>query len=188
MARMVHIQSRSNQIYVPEDHVIMKKLLSILGGIALLAVASVSHAGFIQDTVYQNEFVGWWNSHSYTHDINDDGFDLGSAVSATLSVGISDDGGWFDGGESILFIVEDFDFDTGSINFGSGFFGDLEVNALGALNAHGLLEVTVASLWGDFYVGNSVLSVVTSNVPAPSALLLMSLGLLGLGAVRKIKA
>jgi hypothetical protein len=52
-----------------------------------------------------------------------------------------------------------------------------------------MLEVTVTSLSGDFYVGNSVLNVTAiTDVPAPSALLLMSLGLLGMGVVRKVKA
>lgn len=173
----------------------MGKITSILSGFALLAMASFSNAGVISDTVTQNVFIDWWDTYDYVHDINDDGFDLGSALSGTLSIQVSDDGsGWDEFGgdnwEVILFTVEEFDFDTGTINFGSelSFSGDLEVNALGALNADGLLDISVTSLWGDFYLGNSVLTVVTSDVPAPSALLLMGLGLLGLGAVRKIKA
>ena len=163
----------------------MKKIVSILGAAALLSIAGFSNAGVITDTVEQNVYVGWWDSHTYSHDITDDGFNLGSAVSGTLSIAVSDDrDSWYEfGGESILFVVEAFDFDTGSFSFGSGFFGDLEVNALAALNDDGMLEVTVASLWGDFYVGDSVLTV---DVPAPSTLVLMSLGLLGLGAVRKV--
>ena len=164
----------------------MKKVFSILSALALLSISSFSNAGVITDTVEQNVYVGWWGSHTYSHDITDDGFSLGSANSGTLSIAVSDDrDSWLEfGGESILFVVEAFDFDTGSFSFGSGFFGDLEVNALGALNNDGMLEVTVASLWGDFYVGDSVLTV---DVPTPSTLVLMSLGLLGLGAVRKVR-
>jgi hypothetical protein len=168
----------------------MKTIVSFLSGVVLLAIAGVSSAAIITDTIYQSEFVDWGESHSYTHDINDDDFVLGTAVSGNLQVDVSDDGGFLDLWETILFTVEAFDFDTGTISFGSGFDGELEVIALGELNADGLLDVTVSSLFGDFYVGDSVLTVVTSDVsvPTPSALLLLSLGLLGLGAVRKVKA
>jgi hypothetical protein len=166
----------------------MKRIVSLFVGLSLLAVAGITQAGMITDTVSQNAFVGWWKSYSYTHDLNDNGFVPGSAVGGSLAVQVSDDGGRFDLGETILFTVEAFDFDTGGISWGSGFLGDLEVKALGALNADGLLDITVTSLWGDFYVGNSVLTVITQDaqsVPTPSVLLLMSLGLLGMGAVRR---
>ncbi|MEJ2394085.1 MAG: PEP-CTERM sorting domain-containing protein [Candidatus Thiodiazotropha sp.] len=169
----------------------MKKLFSIIGGMALLVMSGVSSAGLITDTVVQSHYVDWWDSYGYTHNINDDGFVLGSAVSGTLTIDIWDDRkGWeeYIAPESLLFIVEAFDFDTGAFSFGTAFSGGLEVNALGALNADGLLDVTIQSVTGDFYVGNSVLSVVTADVPAPSALLLMGLGLVGLVAARRVKA
>jgi hypothetical protein len=179
------------------EAVTMKKILSILSGIALLTIASASNAGIITDTVSQNAFVDYCFfgdcSHSYTHNINDDGFTLGSALSGTLAIEIREDGDYLFPGEIIVFVVEEFDFDTGGITFTMGdasaasFSGELEVNALGALNADGLLDVTVVSILGDFYVGDSVLTVETADIPAPSALLLMSLGLLGLGFARKMK-
>ncbi len=160
----------------------MKKVMSLLLGVSLLALTSVSFAGIITDTIDQKVKLGWLQSYSYTHDINDDGFDLGSAISGTLSVEIFDDNDFFP--EALVLTVEKFDFDTGGFSFGSAFFGDLEIKALTAINADGLLDVKVTSLLGDFYVGQSVLTVVTRDVPAPSALLLMGLGLMGLGASR----
>jgi hypothetical protein len=173
----------------------MNRFISAVVGICLFAVASVGVAGIITDTVEQEIYVGNWDSHSYTHNLNDDGFTWGTAVSGELSIHISDDRDdqvcilWICGElpEAVLFVVEAFDFDTGGLTFGSSFLGDLEVNALGAVNADGLLDVTIYSLFGDFIVGNSVLTIITEEVsiPAPTALLLFAIGLLGLGAARK---
>ena len=83
----------------------LKKMKCMAAMSFCLLATSFAQAGVIVDVVEQNEFVGWWGSHSYTHDITDQGFSLGSAVSGTLEVELSDDGGWFDGWESVLFVV-----------------------------------------------------------------------------------
>ncbi|MEJ2407577.1 MAG: PEP-CTERM sorting domain-containing protein [Candidatus Thiodiazotropha sp.] len=163
----------------------MKRIYFVLIGIALFAMTGLSSAGILTDTVYQNVKLGTWQSHSYTHNLIDDGFIPGTAVAGTLSVDIFDDRDIWP--EIVVFTVEAFDFDSGGFTFGSQFVGDLEVNALSAINSDGLLDVTVTSLLGDFYVGNSVLTVTTRSVPAPSVLLLLSLGLMGLGTIRRLK-
>ena len=162
-----------------------KSLLAALTFAFLSPVAA--NADMIVDTVEQNVFVDWFGYHKFQHDINDDGFTLGTAVGGSLEILISDDGGNWDFGESVLFVVEGFDFDTGGLTFGSAFVGDLEVNALGELNTDGLLDVKVQSLWGDFYVGDSTLTVYTESavVPEPEALFLLGLGMLGIGFARR---
>jgi hypothetical protein len=162
-------------------------MYKLIGGAVISALMTLSsaHAGLIVDTINQTEYVGWLNSFSYTHDINDDGFVLGSASSATLTIDISDDSHW-DWWEKVVFTIEEFDGDTGYWQWGTANFGNgLEAQALGALNADGLLDVTISSLQGDFYVGQSVLTVVTEAVPEPGTLALLGLGLAGLGAARR---
>lgn len=168
------------------------KLLTV---VFALVFSSVCSASLITDTVSQNVKVGWWETYSFSHVLNESGedlFALGSAVSASLEIAISDDGGRFDFWETILVTVEDFDFDTGGILFSAtNFINDLEVNALGALNADGILDVSVKSLFGDFYVGNSLLTVETLDVvavPEPSILALFGVALVGLGFVCRQKA
>ena len=68
-------------------------MIRLIGGalVGALLTLTTANAGMIVDTVNQSQFVEWFGSHSYTHDINDDGFTLGSALSGTLAIDISDD-------------------------------------------------------------------------------------------------
>jgi hypothetical protein len=84
----------------------------------------------------------------------------------------------------VLVIVDSFDFDSGGLTFGN-FDNSLGVQALGSLNADGMLQVTVQSLWGDFRVGESILSVEVSEVPVPGTLGLLGAGLAALGLARR---
>lgn len=143
----------------------------------------------IVDTINQDVRVGWLGSHSYTHNINDDGFVLGTATSGNISIQFRDDrDSWWAPWETILIVVDNFDFDTGgTIYSASSFTSGLEVNALAAINSAGRLDITIQSVLGDFYVGQSVLTVNTETVavPEPAILGLLGLGLIGIAAVRR---
>lgn len=167
----------------------MKKLI----GSALLSLgllAGTAQAALIVDTVEQNVFVGQFGQHSYRHDLNDDGFILGSALSGSIDIQITDDKkGWDElFPEIIMFTIGAFDFDTGGISlFGNGYAAELGIKALGSINLDGFLDVTVSSLVGDFWVGDSTLRVTTASVPGPGVLGLVVIGLAGLGFSRRKK-
>lgn len=167
--------------------------LSLIGALIL----STANAGLIVDTVEQDVFLSTWQSHSYSHNLlesGDDPFDLGSAISGQLDISIyddKDDGTGWNQYELSLTIVEEFDGDTGGITFSNNlaFSNELEIEALAALNTDGMLDITIASLWGDFWVGDSVLTVNTGpvSVPEPALISLFGFGLIGLGVARRVR-
>jgi hypothetical protein len=161
---------------------IFKPLALALG----MTFGASAGAATITDTISQDAYVTFFGSHTYTHDITDDGFVPGSAISGSLQISIYDDArDRFDLlPELVLVIVDSFDFDTGGLTFGA-FDDSLGVQALGSLNSDGLLQVTVQSLWGDFRVGESILSVEVSEVPVPGTLGLLGAGLAALGLARR---
>src|SRR5690606_39110502 len=111
-----------------------KKLSALTVLFATLFTASYASAGLITDVEEIDQRVVL--SHSYTHDLSDKGFTLGTAESASLAIEIYDDATcdlfmcadeWLP--EILLVVVEDLDFDTGGVTFGS-FENGLGVQAL----------------------------------------------------------
>ncbi len=170
----------------------MLKKLSAFGFLlATLLAASFANAGLITDVVEIDERVSVFSSYSYSHNLNDNDFILGTAESASLAIEIYDDDACNWAGcvdekffpEIMTVVIEKLDFDTGGITFGN-FFGELEIEALVALNSDGILNVKVKGL-GDFMMGDSTLSVITSSVPEPGTIGLLLMGMFGLGLARR---
>ena len=146
------------------------------------------HAGLIVDVIDHEMDTVF--ARSYTHDINDDGFVLGTAIGGTIEIETFaefDCTGFGCIGEFIphivLVVIEEFDFDTGGLAIGT-FNGDIEIEALAAINADGFLDVTVAGL-NDFKLGKSTLTIHTRSVPEASTLSALGIGLFGLGLLRR---
>lgn len=170
----------------------MFKITGLISTFACVLLATTAaNAVPIIDTIDQNVLVDTQSPYTYTHDLNDDGFTLGTATSGTISIQFSDDiltNAADDGWEAILIRVENFATDTGGILDSARLFNNgLEVNALAQINAFGTLEVTVSSLFGDFYVGQSVLTVNAAQVPEPGILALLGFGFLGFGLARRVR-
>jgi hypothetical protein len=156
----------------------------------VLLVSSNCFAGVIVDVVNVDKKINFLQSASWTHKILDNGFALGSAESASVTIQLWDDStSWLDGFESATIVIGVLDFEDGALVYNpvSNWVGNLGITSMALLNSLGELSVTVASTWGDFKIGNSTLTVNTANVPEPGSLLLLSLGLLGLGLARRQK-
>lgn len=166
--------------------------LKKIAAAAVLLVATGAQAGIITDVEVINKTVGFASSQTWTHNILDEGFELGSALSASLAIEFRDDKDpWYQPFETALIQIGRFDLQDGGISITPTvtWTGALGFSSLIKLNADGTLKVKVTSVLGDFIIGNSILTVVTKDaevkVPEPSTIMLLSLGLLGLVAARR---
>ncbi len=98
-------------------------------------------------------------------------------LSGTLTVSLRDDSEdpFWQTFEFALGWAEDWTFDLGEVDT-----GDYSYSVTASYLEDGAFTVTLASLLGDFYIDQSVLSITYTPVPVPSAILLLASGLAGL--------
>lgn len=169
---------------------LVKSLKSLVVAAACLLSVN-SFAGLITDVETVNKTVSITKSVSWTHNVLDQGFALGSAESASILIEFRDDKSdpWLQPFETALVQIGFFDVQDGGLvlNPTVNWSGNLGLSSLVKLNADGTLFVQVTSLLGDFVIGKSTLSVIAKEVSVPesSSLMLLGLGLLGLCVIRR---
>ncbi|MBN7797476.1 PEP-CTERM sorting domain-containing protein [Parahaliea mediterranea] len=187
----------------------MKQLLKSCLLAAGLVAGTSAHAGLITTELNVDQFVGYWQSHTFELDVSGDpAFGEGDILGGQLSIELFDDNAKQNGNEKGFFgydlefddpdfvtiIVEGLDGDSGEFStMVNGLWTTaLGPEALAAIAGDGLLEITVfGGLLNpdDFSIGRSMLSLETNGAPAavptPATLALFGLGLAGLGLTRR---
>lgn len=174
----------------------MRLLKTLVASAALIGAAGTANAvpaTWVDHIDFNpNVYVGFWDSYSYTHNVVDEGFTpfTDDIYSYDLSLNLFDDG---DRGDELVKIdVLGLTGDTYALDLSGTEFGGWSLLGHIQLLLTGTYSVSIESYWGDFYLGDSTLTVWgeelggdSVSVPEPATLGLLSLALLGFGAVSR---
>lgn len=169
--------------------ILMKKLLAVSALCGLAHTAGAVPTTWVDSIDFNPDVkVTTWTSYSYTHDITDNGFNTGvdDVSSYLLSVNLYDNRDpFYLPLEVALIDLPGFGGDSLYIDLSGVEYGGWSIKGNAQLEETGKLSINIASILGDFFIGDSKLIVHGNSaaVPEPTTLALFGMGLLGLGAM-----